>query len=311
MNVIKRLTETSWKCTRHGGDVSANVAALESGQVLFWPRLDFRLTQEESAFLTPTILGRSKNVSYRPSTDRISGTSCTGTDRNRLTAMLRRFSVAAGQFIQAILEPYHPSIRRERASFRPANVEGRVQSWRHDDSRLHVDGFPATPSQGRRILRVFCNVNPHGCPRVWRIGESFTTVAERFWDRLALPSSCWKRQLMQWCRFTKGYQTDYDHLMLSLHDAMKADGEYQQYSPQDVVAFPAGSTWACFADQVPHAAMAGQFQLEQTFSLPVAALQSPETAPLYTLERLAGRPLLDRPRWLKPFTGSSSRVNFS
>ena len=33
---------------------------------------------------------------------------------------------------------------------------------------------------------------------------------------------------------------------------------------------PAGSTWMTFTDQVSHAAMAGQYQFEQTFLLPVS-----------------------------------------
>ena len=33
---------------------------------------------------------------------------------------------------------------------------------------------------------------------------------------------------------------------------------------------PAGSTWLTFTDQVSHAAMAGQYQFEQTFLLPVS-----------------------------------------
>ena len=45
------------------------------------------------------------------------------------------------------------------------------------------------PVDGRRILRLFCNVNPQGRVRTWRIGEPFSTVAKRFWPQLAAPSS--------------------------------------------------------------------------------------------------------------------------
>jgi hypothetical protein len=47
----------------------------------------------------------------------------------------------------------------------------------------------------------------------------------------------------------------------------------------------------CFSDQVAHAALAGQFMLEQTLHVPVQAMYAPERSPLHTLERLAGRPL--------------------
>jgi hypothetical protein len=38
--------------------------------------------------------------------------------------------------------------------------------------------------------------------------------------------------------------------------------------------------------------MAGQYQLEQTFLLPVEAMRAPEASPLRVLERLKGRPLI-------------------
>jgi hypothetical protein len=43
---------------------------------------------------------------------------------------------------------------------------------------------------------------------------------------------------------------------------------------------------------VLHAALGGQFMLEQTFFLPVAAMLHPERSPLAVLERLSGRSLV-------------------
>jgi len=43
---------------------------------------------------------------------------------------------------------------------------------------------------------------------------------------------------------------------------------------------------------VSHAAMAGQYQLEQTFLLPVSAMQQPERSPLRILERIKKRALV-------------------
>ena len=58
------------------------------------------------------------------------------------------------------------------------------------------------------------------------------------------------------------------------------------------IDFPAGSTWIAFTDGVSHAAMAGQYQLEQTFLLPVEAMQKPERSPLRILERIKKRALV-------------------
>jgi hypothetical protein len=72
---------------------------------------------------------------------------------------------------------------------------------------------------------------------------------------------------------------------------MKADEDFQRSSPQDAVDFPAGSTWVAFTDQVSHAATAGQYQLEQTFLLPVEAMRDESRSPLRILERIKGRRL--------------------
>jgi hypothetical protein len=126
--------------------------------------------------------------------------------------------------------------------------------------------------------------------RSWRVGDDFEAVARRFVARLRAP---WPgaAALLRLVRVTKSMRTPYDALMLQLHDAMKADSEFQTRSPQIAFDFPAGSTWIAFTDQVSHAATAGQFQLEQTFLLPVDALGEPDRSPLRVLERLKGRRL--------------------
>jgi hypothetical protein len=90
---------------------------------------------------------------------------------------------------------------------------------------------------------------------------------------------------------TKGRRSAYDHFMLGLHDRMKADLVYQTEVSQSVHQFHTGSTWIVFTDQVSHAAMSGQYALEQTFHLPVHCMLAPSQAPLRILERLLGRDL--------------------
>jgi hypothetical protein len=91
---------------------------------------------------------------------------------------------------------------------------------------------------------------------------------------------------------TKRPRTEYDHLMVELHDRLKADMDYQRDMPQQRVEFPPGCTWVVFSDQVLHAVLSGRLMLEQTWMLPVDALRDPSTAPLRVLERLTGRALV-------------------
>ena len=93
-------------------------------------------------------------------------------------------------------------------------------------------------------------------------------------------------------RITKRVRTPYDALMLQLHDRMKQDTAFQEGSPQERVDLPAGSSWMTFTDQVSHAAMAGQYQFEQTFLVQVSAMLDETRSPLRLLERATGRRLV-------------------
>lgn len=245
---------------------------------------------DSAGIFSPVILSSSKNSSFDPSSDHIGGTTLQGEDRERLRALMRRFSESAHALVAQLLPTYAGRIQRARASFRPAEIAGRQTSWRKDDTRLHVDSFPASPVQGRRILRVFSNVNPAGRPRSWRVGGEFEIVATRFAGALSWP---WpgSATILRMLRVTKTPRTPYDALMLQLHDRMKEDADFQRTCEQEAFDFPAGSTWIAFTDEVSHAAMAGQYQLEQTFLLPVDAMKDEGRSPLRILERLKRRSL--------------------
>jgi hypothetical protein len=295
MRRIYTVPVGGWQATFRPETRLSAVRALEEGQVLLFLGLSFPLTTDERRFLDPAILKRSKNVSYNPSSGKVGGTTKQGRDAEDLARLMGRYADAARTLFQNLL-PYGSALTRERTSLRPAVIEGRVTSWRKDDTRLHVDSFPSAPVQGRRILRLFCNVNPQGRPRTWRLGEPFTAVAARYWPHLSAPRWRMHRHILSLLRVTKGLRSEYDHYMLALHDSMKADELYQQDAPQEKLDFPSGCSWACFTDQVSHAAMAGQHQFEQTFTLPVEAQQHPESSPLRVLESFAGRPLVEPAR---------------
>jgi len=285
MSQIVPLEARGWSEAVPESASSTAIREIESGNVLFLPALRFPVAPEERALFTPAILGAAKNASYDPVRDRIGGANLTGGDAEMLRAFVRRFSDASLAFVDALFPSYRTYLVRQRASFRPAEIAGRISSWRKDDTRLHVDSFPATPSAGRRILRLFTNVNPEGRPRSWRVGDEFESVAARFADRLRMPLPGVGHALAA-LRITKTPRTAYDALMLQLHDRMKEDEDFQRASTQIAVDFPAGSTWLAFTDEVSHAATAGQYQLEQTFLVPVAAMHAPDRSPLRVLERL-------------------------
>ncbi len=270
---------------------SSTQDALESGKVLYFPELPFLLETSETGLLTEALSnGRAKNISRDPD-GHIQGDTASAEDSRRLAAMMARFAAKSRDLVVGLFPSFATGIEQARTSYRPVEIAGRAYSPRNDDKRLHVDAFPSRPQRGRRILRVFSNIHPMGGARVWHVGEPFEDVANRYAKRARkpLPLEPW---LFETLHVTKGRRADYDYLMLGLHDGAKLDARYQETSPQLEFAFPAGTTWLCFTDQTMHAALSGQFCLEQTFHLPVEALRFPERSPLRVLERLTGRTLV-------------------
>jgi hypothetical protein len=233
----------------------------------------------------------NKNISYDPASGALKGTPTGGPERAGLLAMMTAFSAAANRFINELLPRYRGSLALGRASYRPVEIVGREYSSLKDDKRLHIDAFPSTPTLGRRILRLFCNINPSEEPRLWHIGEAFEQHAARFLPRIARPSAS-KAWLLAMIGATRGRRSAYDQLMLGLHDASKRDQVFQANADYETVRFPAGSSWLCFTDQVVHAALAGQYALEHTFYLPIEAMAEPDRSPLRTLARMSRRKLV-------------------
>lgn len=269
------------------------INSLENGQILFFPRLPFELTPLEMHFLSPEYVDpQAKNIGYAPDQKKLWGVrGLTDQEHDQLKKMLDRFSSASFSLIQSLLPRYAAQLTVGRTSLRPVQVCNRKSSYRKDDKRLHVDAFPSAPNQGKRILRVFCNINPHGEDRVWRVGEPFEEVAKRFLPKINKPIPG-AAAILRMLKITKSYRTAYDHYMLRMHNCMKADEKYQVHATQQEVRFPPGSTWIVQTDHVSHAAMAGQHLLEQTFYLPVKAMLDESRSPLHILEKLLEKPLI-------------------
>ena len=293
VDIVREFPDAAWD---DGGPTRGVEALVEDGGVLSFPRLAFRLHDGERRFLDERWAdGRAKNVSVRWPAGELRGAAGQPADLAELRALVVRFAEQAEALALRLFPHYRGHLRRGNTSLRPARIEGRETSWRKDDTRLHVDAFPSNPMHGTRLLRVFCNVNPAGEARHWRVGERFESHARRYLSRMHRPlaGSAW---LLARLGVTKRRRTEYDHYMLQLHDLAKADAAFQQTSPQVRVDFAPGTTWVVFSDQVLHAAMGGQHMLEQTFYLPPEGLRHPETSPLAILERLTGRGLAGEPR---------------
>ena len=155
--MLETFESRQWTDAFSESNQARAIAQLESGSVLMFPQLPFLLSQEEKSFLTPDCADpHAKNIGYHPESNRLWGVhQLPDESRIQLKKMLHRFANNALTLVINLLPHYKSQLIIGRTSYRPIEVVGRASSYRKDDKRLHVDAFPSSPNQGKRILRVF------------------------------------------------------------------------------------------------------------------------------------------------------------
>ena len=271
---------------------------LEQGSILFFSQPPFAFPHEDANFLInqPQTNSRlHKNISYRPEEDVMRGFGGDPKDQNRAQEILRNYCSAVTGFVSKFLAPYAGKMQRDYASFRPLEEEGRDLPLHKRNDLLHVDAFPSRPTRGGRILRVFTNVNP-GKNRIWLTGERFPGLAKKYADDAGLRTIAGSKlrrralHLLHTVGMPVPDRSAYDEFMLRFHDFLKENSEFQS-GDKERVEFPPMATWLVFTDGVPHAALSGQFAMEQTFIVSPEALVSRADAPIAVLEAICGEKL--------------------
>ena len=273
---------------------AAAIDGLENGNVVLLRHVGFELTAREREIIRDTdvvLPGRKERESqvgrptliFDPTSGEIERTRIRNPERGEIAAMMARFSEWATDLVRTLLPSYGPILARERVTFRPG-IRRKLQG-------LHVDSSYGHPTQGRGMLRVFCNVNPDNQPRVWQIGEPFEPFVQHFLPTARARAS-WGSWLGEKLGFTTGRRSPYDLLMADIRRLAKGNQEFQKSAPTKMVEFPSGSCWMAITDLVTHGAHSGQHSLDQTFFLPVAGMRDPSRSSLRILERLTGQPLV-------------------
>jgi len=274
---------------------------LEKGEILFFSRPPFPLEEEGRNFLISQRHMDSrlhKNISYRPGEDVLRGFSDSQESEDRIHRIMRQYSGDVTGFVSRFLSPYAGKLKLDYASFRPLEEQGRDLPLHKRNDLLHVDAFPSRPTRGGRILRVFTNINPRQ-ERIWLVGERFPALAQHYALPAGLREICGAHSglrarlvhLLHAAGLPLTERSHYDEFMLHFHDWLKENSQFQSDANKSRLAFPPLATWLVFTDGVPHAALSGQYALEQTFIIPPAALAAPDFAPIRILEKLCGRPL--------------------
>jgi hypothetical protein len=284
---------------------------LEEGNILFFPQTPIPIPEDDLRFLLTleqTSGGLHKNLAYKPAVDRVSGADVKGADpaaSKRLHRVLREYSQRVTVFLTDFLAPYKSRWRLDYGSFRPQEEQGRDLVLRRRNDLMHTDAFPTRPTHGARILRFFNNLHPTKT-RDWITGEPFRALVPPFFSptvpqQIALPreqSTLMRVTLKAACGIGLGRavpalkRSPYDDFMMRFHNFLKENAEYQAQGKREAWSFPPGSSWMVYTDMVPHAVLAGQYALEQTYLVAPEAMVAPEHAPLSVLEKMTGEKLI-------------------
>lgn len=263
---------------------------LESGGIVFFPSLPFVMSEPERIFLDPAVVrqprrhtGRARII-YEPHSQKI---RCSALEdaaaQRRMEGMVRRYADWARTVVTQVMPHYAGALEFGRTSYRPC--------IRTEPQGLYISSYLAAPTLGRRMLRVFTNVNPHGETREWHFGEEpFESVVTRLLPRIKRRKAGlgW---LLKYLGITPVRRAPYDDVMRQLRHLTKHNSELQRTVKREIFEFPSGSTWIVCTDGLLHGALTGQFAFEQTLLVPVTAMAEPERSPLRILERLLGRSL--------------------
>jgi hypothetical protein len=280
-------------------------AQLEAGDILYFPQSPVPLTADDTSFLLGQQQADSslhKNIAYKPAIDRLSGfdnSTANPAAVERLQRIMRGYSSSVVQFLTQFLAPYQAHWKLDYASFRPQEEQGRDLPLRRRNDLLHTDAFPTRPTHGARILRFFNNIHP-ARTRDWIVSDPFAATVRQFAPNEIAPrpgsafsriGKATARAIGLGAAIPSLKRSPYDDFMMRFHNFLKENPRFQAECPKYPFQFPSGSSWMVYTDTVPHAVLAGQYALEQTFLVRPGAMVRPEISPLRILEDIAHAPL--------------------
>jgi 3-deoxy-D-manno-oct-2-ulosonic acid (Kdo) hydroxylase len=269
----------------HGGWAEA----LERGHIVHFPECpidlpgaaeqDF-LRQGLSAFL------QSKNVSFYPDADKLSGLQAPAPVLARARDVLKGHSERVRRFLEREMPHFTRGWTAGTSSFRPLEEHGRGLSAHASNELIHVDAGAYGATHGDRILRFFVNLNPVR-ERVWISKGSFAELFHAHGAEAgvrkgsltpALPERALQGAVKLACRaFPMARVLDtskYDRRMRRFHNWMKDTPAFQA-PPHQRFSFAPFSSWMVLTDGVSHACVGGQHALVDTFLVPLCNTRLP------------------------------------
>jgi 3-deoxy-D-manno-oct-2-ulosonic acid (Kdo) hydroxylase len=286
--------------TNSAPDVSAD--ELERSDLVVFPDCPFQLPpigQLEFLRRQPTAGFGHKDVSFDPVAGKLGWQrGMHPSEARRLADVLGDFSAAATDWLKANYPGYAAGLLPDRATLRTEEEATRPLRLTARNDLLHIDNFPTRPTGGRRVLRLYVNINATDA-HVWATSDRFLQMLARYAARHRVPVRTraeWMAPAQSLVRLFTGRgpaRSAYDAWMLRLHHFLKEDEAFQAQPARKMWTFPPRSMWLLFSDSVAHGLLRGRFALDHSFFVDQDCLSRPADSPLAELERY-GRTIASR-----------------
>lgn len=281
--------------------------ALERGNIVKFTECPIELPGDAELETLRTDLPKqlkSKNVSYHPEADRVTGLDDDSPIGALACTVLKNHRSRVTDFLNTVMPTLSGNMNAGTCSFRPLQEKGRNLKPHASNELVHIDAGAYGATNGDRILRFFVNVNPT-TDRVWRSKGAFPDLFDRYGQEAGLYdglSPTLARGAMGRLRTSLLHgianiglplapmldSSPYDRVMRKFHNFMKDTPEFQKSEDGDqIIRFEPFSAWMVLTDMVSHASVSGQHALIYTGLLPLADCRLPELAPFNILRAAA------------------------
>jgi hypothetical protein len=268
--------------------------ALERGDVhVLAPPIPLPAPADQE-FLRTQELRLAKEIVFEASSGRLSGFRPRSPEQtSRLRTIFETSQRQASVWLQGLLPRYTGHLIPARTCFHVAEEATRRLRVTSRYDLLHFDTLHH--SRGRRILRLFVNLNPID-PRVFASSRTLAEVLPEFGPKSGLFDAGrehWStrvgREVVKLFRPDFANCDPFDQFMIEFSRYLKHSEEFQDKSIRKVHRFAPGQAWIAFTDSLIHADLRGRWVLDHMFLIPTDVCALPELAPIAIYENLRGR----------------------
>ncbi len=155
--------------------------SLEHGKLIYFPTAPMaRLNEDDIRFLrdeTPAH-NTSKNVSYYPLADRVTGMGGPRDLRDRLSRILKEHHDRVEQFLRGVIPSLASGWTSGSSSLRAFQEKDRDLPLRGRSDLIHLDAGAYGVTRGDLILRFLTNLDD--ADRVWRVKGTVADLVEKY-----------------------------------------------------------------------------------------------------------------------------------